>query len=139
MYRIWLKSLKQIPRYGFSPKSGRCNAHCLISNAAPIKSALTIPVLKFNDSGVFRALYQFICFWIMAFCGRGSGPITPICNTNRLTVSRNMCTKLHKDISIFNQVTACTDRRTDGQTGGQTDGRTDRRADGRTDGRTENK
>ena len=51
----------------------------------------------------------------MAFCGRGSGPITPIYNTNRLTVPRNMSTKFHKDISIFTQVTACTDGRTDRQ------------------------
>ena len=49
----------------------------------------------------------------MSFCGRGSGPITPICNINRLTVSRNMCTRFHKDIPIFTQVTACTDGRTD--------------------------
>ena len=49
----------------------------------------------------------------MAFCGRGSGPIMPICYTNRLTVPRDMCTKFHKDISIFTQVTACTDGRTD--------------------------
>ena len=49
----------------------------------------------------------------MAFCGRGSGPLTPICNTNRLTVPRNMSTKFHKDISIFTQVRACTGGRTD--------------------------
>ena len=36
-----------------------------------------------------------------------------ICNTNRLTVLGNMCTKFHKDISIFTQVTACIDGRTD--------------------------
>ncbi len=52
----------------------------------------------------------------MTFCGRGSGPITTICNTNRLTVPKNMCTKFHKDISIFTQVTACTDGRMDGRT-----------------------
>ena len=52
----------------------------------------------------------------MAFCGRGSGPITLISNTNRLTVPRNMSTKFHKDISIFTQVRACTDGRTDGRT-----------------------
>ena len=57
----------------------------------------------------------------MASCGRGSGPITPICNTNRLTVPGNMSTKFHKDISIYTQVTACTD--------GQTDGRTDSHPD----------
>ena len=55
IHRIWLKSVKQIPRYGFSPKSKRCHAHCLILNAVPIKSYHTIPELKFNASGVFSA------------------------------------------------------------------------------------
>ena len=58
---------------------------------------------------------------IYLFCGRGSFPITPICNTNRLTVPINMSTKFQKDILILTQVTACTD--------GQTDGRTDSHPD----------
>ena len=36
MYRILLKSVKQIPRYGVSPKSGQCHAHCLILNVVHI-------------------------------------------------------------------------------------------------------
>ena len=52
----------------------------------------------------------------MAVCGRGSVPITPICNTKLLMVPTNLCTKFQQDILIFIQVTACTDGRTDGQT-----------------------
>ena len=55
----------------------------------------------------------FYLFLIIAFFGRGSGTITPICNTNRLTVTESFCTKFHKMISIFIQVTACTDGQTD--------------------------
>ena len=55
MHRIWLKLVKQISRYGFSPKSGLCHAHCLIFNAVPIKSSHTIPEIKFNVSGAFSA------------------------------------------------------------------------------------
>ena len=57
MRRIWLKSVKQISRYGFSPKSGLCHAHCLTLNAVPIKSSHTIPEIKFNVSGVFSAWF----------------------------------------------------------------------------------
>ena len=55
LYRIWLKSVKQIPRYRFSPKSGRCPAHYRILNTVPIKSSHTIQEIKFNVSGVFSA------------------------------------------------------------------------------------
>ena len=47
-----------------------------------------------NNSIVF-----FICFWLMAFCGRGCGPITPICNTNlKLLHAR---TGSHPDLNSF--------------------------------------
>ena len=50
----------------------------------------------------------------MAFCGRRSGPITPICNTKRLTVQKNICTKFHKDISTLLKLQlARSDGRTD--------------------------
>ena len=58
----------------------------------------------------------------MTFCRRSNGPTTSSCNTNRLTVPRNMCTKFHKYISIFIQVTACTDGRMDRQTDRQSPG-----------------
>ena len=52
-----LKSVKQIPRYGFSPKSGRCHAHCLILNVVSIKSSHTITEIKFNLSCAFSAWF----------------------------------------------------------------------------------
>lgn len=52
---------------------------------------------------------------ILAFCGRGIDRITPIYDTKLLIVSRNMCTKILRDILIVTQVTDCTDGQTDTQ------------------------